>query len=105
MENQTSLIGILFEKVGHYAQTTAELYKLKAVDKSADVLSTLTARLTIVVFIAMFFLMLSIGMALWIGEILWKSYYGFFVVAGFYALAGILFYAFRNTWIKEPIRN
>ena len=105
MESPTSLIGILFEKAEHYAQTSAELYKLKAIDKSADVLSTLSARLTIVVFIVVFFLILSIGMALWIGETLGKSSYGFFIVAGFYALAGILFYVFRNTWVKEPIRN
>src|ERR1039457_1611247 len=105
MENQASLIGTLFEKAEHYAQTSAELYKLKAIDKSADVLSTLTARLAIIGFITLFFLTLNIGIALWIGEILGKTYYGFFIVAGFYALIGILLYVYRNNLVKEPLRN
>jgi|ERR1035437_3901765 phosphoglycerol transferase MdoB-like AlkP superfamily enzyme len=105
MENPLSLIETLFEKTEHYAKTSAELIKLKAIDKSADVISTLTARLTVVVFIALFFLVLNIGIALWIGEMLGKSYYGFFIVAGFYALVGIVLYAFRDKWIKAPLKN
>jgi|ERR1035437_2730726 hypothetical protein len=105
MEDQASLIGTFFEKTEHYTRASAELLKLKAIDKSADIISTLTARVTIIVFITLFFLILNIGIALWIGEGLGKSYYGFFIVAGIYALAGILLYAFRNKWIKEPLRN
>lgn len=105
MEDNASLIGTLFEKAEHYAKTSAELFKLKTIDKSADVISTLTARLAVVSFITLFFLILNIGIALWIGEMLGKTYYGFFIVAGFYALAGIVFYIFRNKWIKTPLRN
>lgn len=105
MENQASLIGTLFEKAEHYAETSAELYKLKAIYKSADVISTLIARFVVIVFITLFFLTLNIGIALWIGETLGKSYYGFFIVAGFYVLVGILLYVFRNTWIKQPFRD
>lgn len=105
MENQASLIETLFEKTAHYTRTSAELYKLKAIDKSADVISTLTARLSVIIFIALFFLILNIGIALWIGEMIGKSYYGFFIVSAFYALAGIVLYTFRNKWIKAPMRN
>ena len=105
MENQASLIGTLLEKTEHYIKSGAELYKLKAIDKSADMISTLTARLALIVLLTLFFLILSIGIALWIGEILGKSYYGFFVVSGFYSLVGILLYYFRNTLIKTPLRN
>lgn len=105
MEDHSTLIGSLFEKTEHYTKTSVELYKLKAIDKSADVISTLVARLAVIVFITLFVLILNIGVALWIGELLGKSYYGFFVVAGFYALIGILLYGFRNKWIKSPLRN
>ena len=105
MENQKSLIITLFEKTEHYARSSAELYRLKAINKSADVISTLTARLAVAVFITLFFLILNVGVALWLGEILGKSYFGFFSIAGFYALVGIILYLFRNKWIKEPLRN
>lgn len=105
MENQPSAIGTLFEKSEHYMKSSVELLKLKALDKSTDVLSDLTAGLAVIAFITMFFLILSIGAALWIGEALGKSYYGFFSVAGFYGLIGILLYAFRKEWIKEPLKN
>jgi len=105
MEDQASVIGQLFEKTEHYARTSAELFKLKAIDKSADMLSALAVRLAIVLFMTMFFLILNVGIALWIGEALGKSYYGFFIEAGFYAVVGILLYIFRNKWIKDPLKN
>lgn len=105
MENHATLIGKLFEKAERYTMSSVELYKLKVIDKSADVISSLTARLAIILFITLFFLILNIGIALWIGELLGRTYYGFFIVAGFYALAGIVLYFFRNRWIKTPLRN
>jgi hypothetical protein len=105
MENQTSLIVALFEKTEHYVKSTAELYKLKTIDKSADVISTFSAWLVIMVFFILFFLILNIGVSLLIGEALGKIYYGFFIVSGFYALGATVLYAFRNKWIKAPIRN
>jgi hypothetical protein len=37
----------------------------------------------------------------WMGEI----YYGFFVMAGFYALVGLIIYASRDRIIKTPLYN
>lgn len=105
MENQTLLIETLFEKTQVYTKNSAELYKLKAIDKFADVVSTLTARLAIMLFLTLFFLILNIGLALWIGEALGKVYYGFFIISGFYALGGIILYMFSNKWISIPLRN
>jgi len=105
MEDQVSNIETLFERTEQYARTSADLFKLKAIDKSADVISTLTARLAVIVFVTLFFLILNIGIALWIGEVLGKAYYGFFIVSGFYALIGMLLYIFRNKWIKAPLRD
>ena len=105
MKNQTSLIEEFFEKAENYTRTSVELYKLKAIDKSADVISALVSRLVVIAFIALFFLIFNIGAALWIGEMLGRSSYGFFIIAGFYALAGTLFLAFRNALVRRPLRN
>lgn len=105
MENQVSLVEVLFERTGHYAKKSIELYKLKTIDKSADVISTLASRFVVISIAILFFLILNVGVALWIGEELGKDYYGFFTVSGFYAIVGILFFIFRNKWIKEPVRD
>ena len=105
MEDQESLIGSLIEKGEQYGKTTIELFKLKTLDKSADVASTLISWTIVIVFSVLFFLILNIGVALWIGELLGKSYYGFFAIAGFYALLTLVFGIFREQLIKRPVNN
>ncbi|MDP2338913.1 MAG: hypothetical protein Q8N05_21165 [Bacteroidota bacterium] len=105
MDGQSSLIESLIEKGEQYGKTTLELLKLKTLDKSADVVSNLVSWLIVVIFAVLFFLILNIGVALWIGELLGKSYDGFFVVSGFYALLAIIFAIFRKQLIKRPVNN
>ena len=47
----------------------------------------------------------SIGLSLWVGEMLGKTYYGFFIVAGVYMLVALILYAGRNQLIKHPVKN
>ena len=105
MEDKESLIESLIEKGEQYGKTTIELIKLKTLDKSADVASTLISWAVVIVFTVLFFLILNIGIALWIGELLGKSYYGFFAVATFYALLSIIFILFREQFVKMPVNN
>ena len=95
----------LFEKAETYGKTSFELFKLNAIDKYSDVLSSFAVRATVISVILIFILMLSAGIAFWLGEILEKNYYGFFAVAAFYALAAIILFLFRNRWIKMPVNN
>ena len=101
LKTQESLI----ERLEQYSKSNVELYRLKAIDKSADIISTLAVRMTVSIFFTLFFVIMNLGVALWIGTILEKSYYGFFIVSGFYALLGIILFPFRNKWIKTPIKN
>ncbi len=103
-DNPTSL-EMLFEKAESYSKTTIELLKLNAIDKTAEIVSSLALRLVVFAGITLFTLIVNIGIALWIGEMLGKSYFGFFVVGGFYALLLVLLLFFRNQWVKFPISN
>jgi hypothetical protein len=105
MNEQSDLFESLIEKGEQYGKTTIELLKLKTLDKSADVVSNLVSWLIVVIFAVLFFLILNIGVALWIGELLGKSYYGFFVVSGFYALLALVFGIFRKQLIKLPVNE
>lgn len=81
METKASTIELLFEKAEDYARTTAELTKLTVVDESADVLSSLLSQMAVGVVVALFSLLINIGISLWLGELLGKTYYGFFIVS------------------------
>ena len=105
MTDQASQIASLFERTEHFTRTSAELYRLKSIDKSADVISTLTAHLVVIIALVLFFLIVNIGIALWLGEWIGKAYYGFFIVAGFYAVIGVILYFAGTKWIKTPLQN
>ena len=105
MEQQSNHIETLFEKAGDYLETRMEITKLKTAEKSSDVISLLVTRLILIAFSSFILIMLNIGLGLYLGSVLGKNYYGFFVLTGFYLIIGTLFYLFRNKWIREPISN
>jgi len=100
-----TLIDSLLEKVEQYSTSSIELIKLKAIDKIAEVVSSLVSRLAIAIVVALFTVIANIGLALWLGEITGKTYWGFFILAGFYALLAMLLGIFRKQWIKTPVSN
>ena len=105
MENNTSLLESLLENGVEYGKTSCKLYKLKAIDKTSDVVSSFIPRLIVVGFISSFLLFLSLGLAFWLGEILGNAYFGFFLIAGFYGITGILVTLFLSKRIKEVAYN
>jgi len=104
MEPNLNLTEPLFEKAVDYGKTSLELIRLKSLDKVADVSSTLFSRTLLVIAASFFLLLINIAVALWVGELLGKSYYGFFIVAGFYALTAIILMLIHPT-IKKGMAN
>ena len=105
MNNYETSVESLLEKAEDCGKTTLELLRIKAIDKSADIVSSLAMQLSFFGVIAMSVIIVNIGLALWIGDLLGKSYYGFFVIAGLYAFFAILIRSFWYEWIKVPVSN
>ena len=105
MEATPNHIESLLFKAGEYADTKATLFKLKIADKTSDTVSDAASTLVAGIFIGFFLLCFSIGLALLIGEWLGKNYYGFFIVSGFYGIAGIFFHLNRKRLVKTPVSN
>ena len=105
METTVNSIESLFEKAEAYGKTTYELSKLKLLETTNIIVTSLIARLSTILMISMFSFVLSIAVALWLGDILGKAYYGFFIVSGFYALLAIINAVFRKQLIKKPINE
>jgi ABC-type dipeptide/oligopeptide/nickel transport system permease component len=101
---ETSLVEPLIERAEQFGKTTFELIKLKSLDKAADVTSSLISRLLLTVVLSVFIITLSIAIALWLGTLLGKNYYGFFIVASFYGIAGIILF-FIHPAIKTRANN
>jgi hypothetical protein len=105
MKNHETPLEILFEKVEDCSTTTLELMKLKIIRTSADIASTFAIKIVFITFITLFIIIINIGIALWVSDLLGKSYHGFFVVAAFYGLMALLLRSYLNQWIKVPISN
>ena len=101
----TDSIKTLIDKSKDYLDTKIELTKLKTIDKSADVLSSVVVMVSMIFISFLFILFISLAVALLVGNLLGAYYYGFFIVGGFYAIILLLIYVQRERWIKTPIAN
>jgi phage-related holin len=105
MEDAVKNIEMLYEKAKEYTNTSLDLYKLTAVDKTAEVVSSLSFRLAFLFLAAFISLFFNIGLSLYLGELLENNAAGFFIVSLFYLLFTLLLYVFREKWIKIPVSN
>jgi hypothetical protein len=105
MDTIATNIELLYEKAKDYAEINIELVKLYTIDKIADVASSILSRLVITMGVAMVVLFLSIGLSLYLGELLGKDYFGFLVVSGFYLIVTIFISLYRDKIIKTPVAN
>ena len=104
MENKSD-VESLVSQAGDYLNTRLELLKLKTIDKASEVISSVVSKLALIFFFVIFALILSMGLAFWIGELAGKTSYGFFIIAGVYLVAGIVLYVYRRKWLKAPVAN
>lgn len=105
MTDNGKLFESLLEKATDYGKTSLELIKLKVIDKSSDAVSSIIPHTVVVIIISSFLIFINLGIAFWLGEILGKICYGFFIVAGFYGLAGFIIHVFMHKWLKNIIYN
>ncbi len=106
MENQGEFIDELVDKGKDFGKTSAEIIKLKVLDKVSDALSTFISWVPIVLVGFLCFLSLNLGIAYLIGQLTeFGDAMGFLIVAGFYLLVGIILMLTRKKWIKSPIMD
>jgi hypothetical protein len=105
MEDSAKLLELLLERATDYGKTSLELVKLKTIDKTTEIVSSLIPLSVAVLLIVSFLLFLNLGLALWLGEVLGKTYYGFFVIAAFYALVAIVIHFLLDKWIRKLVCN
>jgi hypothetical protein len=105
METPSQNLESLFANAGEYLETKTELWKLKMVDKTSEAVSSITEKVILIVVGLIFFLFLNIGLALLIGYWLGHNFYGFFIIAGLYAIVGLLVHSMKDKLIRTPVAN
>ena len=105
METPIKNIETLFANAGEYLENKTELWKLKIVDKTSEAISSFAEKLIVFFIAGVFFILLTIGIALLIGFWLGHAFYGFFIMAALYGIVGLVIHYSRNKLIKTPISN
>jgi len=105
MNESANHIEQLLESAAQYGKTSAELVKLKAVDKTAELLASSTKILFLIILFAVSFLFCAVGLAFFLGTLFSSNAMGFVLTGLIFGILGILVYNNRNHWIKWPVRN
>src|ERR1035437_6956703 len=84
MEDNPNLLETLLERASEYGKTSIELAMLNTLDKTTDIISSFIPLSVVIILFVSCLLFLNLGLALWLGELLGKPFYGFFMVAAFY---------------------
>jgi len=105
MEDKAKLLESLLVNATDYGRSSFELVKLKALDKTTDIVASCIPVSAALIIISTFMLFFSAGLAFWLGELLGKIYLGFFIVAAFYLITGSLTYLLMKNWVKKTACN
>jgi hypothetical protein len=103
METPIAAFENLFEKAQSYGMTTYELNRLKAIETTASVATSVVSRMAVVLVAAICMMVLNIGIAMLIGDAIGHNWAGFMVVAAFYMVVAIILHFFLQTWLRGPI--
>lgn len=95
----------LINKTEQYGRDRLELYKLKILRELIRFFTNFTVYLIFISILFFVMLMLSFGIAILWGELTGKLSYGFFIMAGFYAVILIACFFLLHKCIKKPLAN
>ncbi|MDI1255842.1 MAG: hypothetical protein PSV16_07055 [Flavobacterium sp.] len=105
MEEQATSLESLAQKAATYTKTNIDLFRLKSVDKISDAGSEIVTKTVFVLILSLIAILVNFGLAFWMGDLLGKTYYGFFSVALFYMILLLVIYYGKTKWIKVPVKN
>ncbi len=105
MTDSTTPIAALLDRAEDYGKTTLNLFNLNAIDKSADVISSIVSRFAVIMIVVLSVLFISVGLSIWIGTLVGAIFYGFLIVGGFYAIIAVFLQVICRQWLKNRVSN
>jgi hypothetical protein len=95
----------MFTNIKDYAETRFDIAVLNIEDKATGVISSIASAVILGSLGLVALMFISIGGAWYLGEYFKSPSIGFFSVAGFYIVVGLVLFINREKWIKLPIIN
>ena len=86
-----------------YVNARLDLAKLHTAENLSRFFSGMLLKMGLFYLFFFVLLFISLAIAFWLNHLFEGKGIGFFIVAGFYLLVALLFYALRKTLIQKPI--
>ncbi len=100
---EKSFVNRIYDQIETYARSTIELYRLRAIKSFAETFATVSMGVILGLIFSMILLFASIGLGFYLGAVFGGWHYGFFAVAGVYAIFAMIIFIYRVRCLKETI--
>jgi hypothetical protein len=101
MNKNMSPFESLIDSATDYGRSQLELYKLKAVDKTADIVSSFFPSVLVTGLLLCFIFFLNLGIAIWLGKLFGELYLGFLALSAFYCIVALILHLFFRKGLKR----
>ncbi len=88
-----------------YSELRWEYFKLEFVESLVLLYTKIFSFFLMWIIVPVFLFFILVGLAIYLGDILGKMYYGFFIVGGVILLLGLLVILLRRPLITNPLIN
>jgi hypothetical protein len=105
MEQLKTPVVELTDSVREYLDVNLEIYKHKATEKSAELVSATITHLLVAVLVCFILLFTGIAAGIQLGRYFGELYLGFLAVGGFYSLLLLIVMILRKNWLKNRITD
>lgn len=105
MEKAFEEVELLAATVKDYVANRLDAVRLDASEKSAEMVSSLTARIAVGLIVLLFLIFLGIGLSILIGESIQLLWAGYIIVSLFFLLVGFFIWQLRDRIFKYPVMN
>lgn len=95
----------LLDKLKVYINNRIDIIRIDFIEKSSQIISKIITAIVISLFSLFIFIFLSIGLALYLGNLMNNTGTGFLIVAGIYALLVVVLAAGRKFFFETPLIN
>src|SRR3546814_1902206 len=96
MQEEKEAQSTIFEEIKEYLSVRSRIFSLQVAETTANLISNLISNAAALLFFVIFFVFASVGLALLVAQWVGNTAGGFFIVAGFYLLIGIVIWMIRS---------
>lgn len=105
MQEEKEATNTFFEEVKDYISIRSKIFSLQVAESAANLISNLISNAAAILFFIIFFIFASIGLAFLVAQWVGNTAGGFFIVAAFYLLIGIIIWMIKENSIERPLTN